>query len=177
MTAKRLCIADLAKRFKVTRQAIAEQLERPDAPQPDAEGRYSLAAVAAFRRGRPGRIVGGVNPYLELAIQRARLTKAQASREEFEDRREREKWQTKEEAEATAQQVAETIQSDLFGTLPLELAGKLSGRVFTPYEVRAVVRSAVDGMVRAWIRGGGIPPDAVPNDAPNKAETKGHRRT
>jgi hypothetical protein len=93
---------------------------------------------------------------------RQRLDAARAEAVEFENRRKREHWQTREEAEAAAAETASIIGSDLFGTLPLELAGRLSGRVFTPAEARLIVRAAVDSMVRAWIRGERVSASSIP---------------
>lgn len=90
-----------------------------------------------------------------------RLDTAKAEAQEFENRKNLESWQTREQAEAAAQQTAETIQSDIYGTLPLDLAAKLSGKVFTPAEVRAIVRTSVDLMVRQWAKGGGVSDKAV----------------
>jgi hypothetical protein len=76
-------------------------------------------------------------------------------------KREDEEWQTRDEAERFAQETAELIQSDLYGTIPLALAGKLSGRVFTPQEVRLIVRAEVDAAVREWVKGGRVSEAAV----------------
>ena len=110
MNAVRMNTADLARRFKITRQAMTEQLARPDAPQ----------------------------------------------------RKDREAWQTRAEAEAAAQETAEIIQGDLYGTVPLALAGKLSGRVFTPAEVRQIVRAEIDATVRQWVKGERVSAEAIP---------------
>ena len=96
---------------------------------------------------------------------RQRLDAARAEAVEFDNRRKRENWQTREEAEAAAQETAEIIQGDLYGTIPLALAGKLSGKVFTPAEVRNIVRAEVDSAVRAWVRGERVPAEAIPNDS------------
>jgi len=95
---------------------------------------------------------------------RQRLDAARAESVEFENKRKRENWQTREEAEAASQQTAEVIQGDLYGTIPLALAGKLSGRVFTPAEVRNIVRAEVDAAVRCWIRGERVPASSIPDD-------------
>ena len=95
---------------------------------------------------------------------RQRLDAARAESVEFENRRKREHWQTREAAEAAASETASIIQSDIYGTLPLELAGKLSGRIFTPAEVRLAVRASVDTMVRGWIAGERVPKSSIPKD-------------
>lgn len=93
-----------------------------------------------------------------------RLAAAKAEAQEFENKREREKWQTREEAESAAQETAETIQSDLYSTLPLALAGKLSGRIFTAPEVRLIIRNEIDGMVRQWVKGERVSDKAIPQE-------------
>jgi hypothetical protein len=112
-------------------------------PDKRAEGKYSIA-----------RFEDGLTP-------KQRLDTAKAEAQEFENRKNRENWQTREQAEAAAQQTAETIQSDIYGTLPLDLAAKLSGKAFTPAEVRAIVRTSVDLMVRQWVKGGGVSEKAI----------------
>jgi len=84
---------------------------------------------------------------------RERLDTAKADAQEFENRKNLESWQTRAQAEAIAQETAEIIQADLYGTLPLSLAGKLSGRVFTPAEVRQIIRAEVDAVVKEWVKG------------------------
>jgi hypothetical protein len=76
-------------------------------------------------------------------------------------KREDEHWQTRADAEQAARETAEIIQSDLYGTIPLALAGKLSGRAFTPGEVRAIVRAEVDSAVRNWVKGGRVPLESI----------------
>lgn len=93
---------------------------------------------------------------------RERLDTAKADAQEFQNRREEERWQTREEAEAAAQETAEIIQGDLYGTIPLALAGKLSGRIFTPAEVRAIIRAEIDAAVREWVKGERVSKDAIP---------------
>jgi len=93
---------------------------------------------------------------------RDRLDTAKAEAQEFENRRNREAWQTREQAEIAAKETAEIIQSDLYGTILLALAGKLSGRVFTPAEVRAIVRAEVDSAVQNWIKGDRVPKESGP---------------
>ena len=90
-----------------------------------------------------------------------RLDTANAIAREFANRREEEKWQTREEAEAIAMQTAEIIQADLYGTVPLALAGKLSGRVFTPAEVRQIVRAEMDSVIREWVKGDRVSEKAI----------------
>ena len=90
-----------------------------------------------------------------------RLDTAKAEAQEFENRRKREEWQTRADAEQAARETAEIIQSDLYGTIPLALAGKLSGRAFTPGEVRAIVRMEIDSAVRNWVKGGRVPPESI----------------
>lgn len=92
---------------------------------------------------------------------RERLDTAKAEAQEFDNRRERERWQTREQAEAAAQETAEVIQGDLYGTIPLALAGKLSGRVFTPAEVRAIIRAEIDSAVREWVKGERVSEKAI----------------
>ena len=82
-----------------------------------------------------------------------RLDTAKAEAQEFENKRDRENWQTRDQAETAAQETAEIIQADLYGTLPLALAGKLSGRAFTAPEIRIIIRNEIDGMVRQWVKG------------------------
>ena len=91
-----------------------------------------------------------------------RLDTANAIAREFANRREEEKWRTKEEAEARDQDTRELVQADLYSTLPLSLAGKLSGRVFNPGEVRQIVRAEVDVIVREWRKGERIPDGCIP---------------
>ena len=93
---------------------------------------------------------------------RERLDTAKAEAQEFANRRETEKWRTKEEAEARDQDTRELVQADLYSTLPLSLAGKLSGRVFNPGEVRQIVRAEVDVIVREWRKGERIPDGCMP---------------
>lgn len=90
-----------------------------------------------------------------------RLDTAKAEAQEFENKRNREAWQTRAEAEAAAQETAEVIQADLYGAVPLALAGKLSGRVFTPAEVRQIVRAEIDAAVRQWVKGDRVSKGAV----------------
>ena len=92
---------------------------------------------------------------------RQRLDTAKAEAQEFNNKRERESWQTREQAEAAAQETAEVIQGDLYGTIPLALAGKLSGRVFTPAEVRAIIRAEIDAAVREWVKGERVSKEAI----------------
>lgn len=92
-----------------------------------------------------------------------RLDLAKAEAQEWENRKNNEGWQTREQAEAAAQETAEVIQGDLYATLPLSLAPKLSGRIFTTQEVREVVRSEVDAMIRQWIKGERINDKALPS--------------
>ncbi len=100
---------------------------------------------------------------------RQRLDAARAEAVEFENRRKRENWQTREEAEAVAQETASIISGDLYSTIPLALAGKLAGKVFTPAEVRNIVRAEVDAAVRSWIKGERVPASSIPDDmAPKK---------
>ena len=96
----------------------------------------------------------GMNP-------RERLDTAKAEAQEFNNKRERERWQTREQAEAAAQETAEVIQGDLYGTIPLALASKLSGRVFTPAEVRAIIRAEIDAAVREWVKGERVSEKAI----------------
>ena len=112
-------------------------------PDKRAAGKYSIA-----------RFEDGLTP-------KQRLDTANAQLRELEFRRETEKWQTKEEAERIAQETAEIIQADLYGALPLSLAGKLSGKVFTPTEVRQVVRAECDLMVRQWVKGERVSDEAI----------------
>jgi len=112
-------------------------------PDKRAAGKYSIA-----------RFKDGLTP-------KQRLDTANAQLRELEFKRETEHWQTREAAEQAAQETAEIIQSDLYATLPLSLAGKLSGRVFTPAEVRQVIRDAVDLMVRSWIIGERVSEKAI----------------
>ena len=51
-------------------------------------------------------------------------------------------------------EMREVIRNDLIGTLPLRLASELSGRTFTPQEVRAIVLTAVRDTIRSWGKGG-----------------------
>jgi hypothetical protein len=62
---------------------------------------------------------------------------------------------------AAAQETAEMIQGDLYGTLPLAVAGKLAGAAQTAAEVRRIVRAEVDAIVRGWVKGGGVPKEAI----------------
>jgi hypothetical protein len=91
-----------------------------------------------------------------------RLDTANARLRELEFQRETEKWQTRADAEQAARETAEIIAADLYGTIPLALAGKLSGRAFTPGEVRAIVRAEVDSAVKNWVKGERVPPESVP---------------
>ena len=102
---------------------------------------------------------------------RQRLDAARAESVEFENRRKREQWQTREEAEAAAMETAELIQGDLYGTIPLALAGKLCGRIFTTQEIRQIVRLEIDQAVRCWIRGERVPDSSIPEDM-RKAKRK-----
>lgn len=131
--------------------------KKPKKRDPRTKGRYRIVRDAEGRTPRQ------------------RLDMARAEAVEFENKRQREKWQTKEEAVAKAQEAAEMIQGDLYGTIPLALAGKLSGRVFTPAEVRIIVRAEVDAMVRGWIRGEYVSASSIPSNAP-KPKTKGHSK-
>ena len=112
-------------------------------PDKRAQGQYAIA-----------RFEDGLTPKQRLDTANARLR-------ELEYRREEEKWQTREEAEAIAQETAEIIQGDLYGTVPLALAGKLSGRVFTPAEVRQIVRAEMDGVIREWVKGDRVSEKAI----------------
>jgi hypothetical protein len=112
-------------------------------PDKRAAGHYSIA-----------RFEDGLTP-------KQRLDTANAIAREFQNRREEEAWQTKAQAEAIAQETAEIIQADLYGTLPLSLAGKLSGRVFSPGEVRTVIRAEVDAMVKEWVKGERVSAKAI----------------
>jgi hypothetical protein len=105
-------------------------------PDKRAEGKYSHAHFADT----------GLTP-------KQRLDTAKAEAQEFENKRDRENWQTRDQAETAAQETAEIIQADLYGTLPLALAGKLSGRAFTAPEIRIIIRNEIDGMVRQWVKG------------------------
>ena len=91
-----------------------------------------------------------------------RLLVAKAEAQEFENQREREKWRTKEDAEARDQDTRELIQADLYSTVPLSLAGKLSGKIFTPAEVRLIVRNEIDIIIRQWRKGERIPEGCTP---------------
>ena len=112
-------------------------------PDKRAEGKYAIA-----------RFEDGLTPKQRLDTANARLR-------ELEFQRETEKWQTREQAEAAAQETAEVIQGDLYGTIPLALAGKLSGRVFTPAEVRAIIRAEIDAAVREWVKGERVSKEAI----------------
>ena len=114
-------------------------------PDKRAEGKYSIA-----------RFEDGLTPKQRLDTANARLR-------ELEFQRETEKWQTREQAEAAAQETAEVIQGDLYGTIPLALAGKLSGRVFTPADVRAIIRAEIDAAVREWVKGERVSKEAIKN--------------
>jgi hypothetical protein len=113
-------------------------------PDKRAAGKYSVA-----------RFQDGLTPKQRLDTANARLR-------ELEFQRETEKWQTRADAEQAARETAEIIQSDLYGTIPLALAGKLSGRAFTPGEVRAIVRKEVDAAVHSWIIGQRVIPESRP---------------
>jgi hypothetical protein len=115
-------------------------------PDKRAQGKYSIA-----------RFDNGLTPKQRLDTANARLR-------ELEYKREVEKWRTREEAEAIDQETAEIIQGDLYVTLPLSLAGKLSGRSFTPAEVIQVTRAEVDGLVRQWIKGERVPESSIPKE-------------
>lgn len=93
---------------------------------------------------------------------RQRLDVAKAEAQEFENRKNCESWQTREQAEAAAQETAEIITGDLFGTLPLALAGKLAGKTWTAPEIRLAVRAEVDAIVRAWVIGERVSAKALP---------------
>jgi hypothetical protein len=101
-----------------------------------------------------------------------RLNIAKAEAQEFENLREREHWQTRESAEAAAMETAEIIQGDLYGTIPLALSGKLSGRVFTPQEVRVIVRSEIDFAVKSWVKGERVSELAIVIDDKPKGKKK-----
>lgn len=58
------------------------------------------------------------------------------------------------EVEAGHAEARELIRNDLIGTLPLRLAGELSGRVFDPAGVRTVVLAAVREIIRGWSKAG-----------------------
>lgn len=92
---------------------------------------------------------------------RNRLDIAKAEAQEFENKRERERWQTREQAEQAAQETAEIIQGDLYATLPLALAAKLAGRSWTAAEVRIAVRDEVDAIVRGWVKGERVSEKAI----------------
>ena len=113
-------------------------------PDKRAAGKY---AVARFK--------DGLTPKQRLDTANARLR-------ELEFQIKTEHWQTRADAEQAARETAEIIQSDLYGTIPLALAGKLSGRAFTPGEVRAIVRDEVDSAVKNWVKGERVPPESVP---------------
>lgn len=89
------------------------------------------------------------------------LTTVKAEREAFDLKKEQEHWQTREQAEAAAQETAEIIQSDLYGTIPLALAGKLSGKIFTAQEVRVIIRDEIDLAVRQWVKGERVSAKAI----------------
>jgi hypothetical protein len=56
--------------------------------------------------------------------------------------------------EAGHAEAQELIRNDLVGTLPLRLAGELSGRTFHPAEVRVIVLKAVREIIRGWSKAG-----------------------
>lgn len=58
----------------------------------------------------------------------------------------------KSEVEAGHAEMRELIRNDLVGSLPLRLAGELSGRVFAPAQVRAIVLAGVRDMIRGWAK-------------------------
>lgn len=103
---------------------------------------------------------------------RQRLDAAKAEEQEFENKRKRENWQTREDAEAAAQETAEIIQGDLYGTIPLALSVKLSGRVFTPMEVRQIVRAEIDAAVRQWVKGDRVSVKAIVENKKQKGKKK-----
>ncbi len=61
--------------------------------------------------------------------------------------------------EAGHAEMREIVRNDLIGTLPLRLAGDLSGRAHTPAEVRARVLAVVRDIIRGWTKAG-IPAEA-----------------
>lgn len=58
----------------------------------------------------------------------------------------------KSEVEAGHAEMRELIRNDLVGSLPMRLAGELSGRALDPAQVRAVVLNAVRDMIRGWAK-------------------------
>jgi hypothetical protein len=110
-----------------------------------------------------GKKRGGAAPRnSEGLTPKQRLDSAKADAQEFINRREREKWQTREEYDKGEQEKSEMIQADLYARLPSDLQSRLSGKVFTPAEVRAIVRECVDAMVREWVKGGAAPEASIP---------------
>jgi hypothetical protein len=103
---------------------------------------------------------------------RQRLDAARAEAVEFDNRRKRECWQTKEQAEAAAQETSEIISGDLFGTIPMNLAGKLCGRIFTPQEVRVIIRNEINECVKLWIKGDRVPESSIPKDMEKSVKGK-----
>ena len=64
------------------------------------------------------------------------------------------------DVEAGHAEMREIIRNDLIGSLPLRLATELSGRVFQPAEVRAIVLGVVRDVIRGWQKAG-IPAEGV----------------
>lgn len=90
--------------------------------------------------------------------------------------REEEEWQTREQAEAAAQETADQIGSDLYGTLPLALAARLGGKAMNAAEVRLVAREEVDKVVRQWVKAERVLPAAIPAVAPAPAPKKAKKK-
>ena len=68
----------------------------------------------------------------------------------------------REDVEAADREAAEIIRSDLGFGLPSTLATQLSGKVFTPAQVKDIVVDAVREMVGRWHKGGQTTKEAVP---------------
>ena len=136
------------KSGKVVDDALLDEIHNAGCPKKQVEELRRANNENKSISAKMGKRVDadGISPHDRLDI-------AKAEAQEFENRRERESWQTREQAEAAAQETAEVIQSDLYGALPLALAGKLTGRIFTAPEVRQIVRAEIDLMVRQWVKG------------------------
>jgi hypothetical protein len=121
----------------------------------------------AFTKTTSPRSVGGHTytaggfRYDDGMTPRQRLEHLKGVELEIKLKREKEEWQTREQAEAAAQETANLIGSDLYGTLPLALAARLGGKTLNAAEVRLVVRSEVDAVVRQWVKAGRVLPESI----------------
>jgi phage terminase Nu1 subunit (DNA packaging protein) len=149
----RKSVGTLAVLLHVSRQTLQGQLRAEGAPKPDAAGKYSLAAVKAFREARKAARGGDV--YRRLAEERRRLAAAQADLHEIEKAKLRGELVTAEEVVKARMADAEVIKSDMLHTLPAAVAARANALGCDPARLRAAVVEESRALLVRWSTQGG----------------------